>query len=63
MRGLQSIRTGQRALEGVELARAVQRGHVTAPDAVFGDSARPHARARAVATTFTWLADGLRVTA
>ncbi len=63
MRGLQSIRTGQHAIEGVELARAVQRGHVTAPDAVFGDSAGPHARARAVATTFTWLADGLRVAA
>jgi len=31
MRGLQSIRTGQRAIEGVELARAIQRGHVVAP--------------------------------
>ncbi len=63
MRGLQSIRTGQRTVEGVELARAVQRGQVTAPDAVFGDSAGPHTRARAVATTFTWLADDLRVAA
>ncbi len=63
MRGLPSIRTGQRAIEGVELARAVQRGSVTAPDAVFGDGAEPHARARAAATTFAWLAAGLRVAA
>ncbi len=63
MRGLQSVHTGQRVIEGVELARAVRRGHVTAPDTVFGDRAGPHARARAVAATFTWLADGLRVAA
>ena len=63
MRGLQSIRTGQRIVEGVELARAVQRGHVAAPDAVFGDGAGPHARARVAATTFAWLAEGLRVAA
>ncbi len=63
MRGLQSVRTGQRAIEGVELARAVRRGHVTAPDTVFGDRAGPHARARATVTTCTWLADGLRVAA
>ncbi len=63
MRGLQSIRTGQRAIEGIELARAVQRGYVIAPDAVFGDGAGPHARARAAATTCAWLAEGLRVAA
>jgi len=63
MRGLQSVRTGQRVIEGVELAQAVRRDHVTAPDTVFGDSAGPHARARATVTTFTWLADGLRVAA
>ncbi len=63
MRGLPSIRTGQRAIEGVELARATLRGHVAAPEAVLGDGAGPHARARAVAATFTWLADGLRVAA
>ncbi len=63
MRGLQSIRTGQRAIEGVELARAVQRGDVAAPDPVAGSDAGPHARARAAAATFAWLADGLRVAA
>ena len=62
MRGLQSIRTGQRAIEGVELARAVQRGHVAAPAAAVG-TAGPHARARTAAATFTWLADSLRVAA
>ena len=63
MRGLQSIRTGQRAIEGVELARAVQRGHVAAPAGAVSAAAGPHARARAAATTFTWLADSLRVAA
>jgi IS6 family transposase len=63
MRGLQSIRTGQRAIEGVELAQAVQRGQVPAAGAAVGGDAGPHARARAAATTFTWLADGLRVAA
>ena len=63
MRGLQSIRTGQRAIEGVELARAVQRGDVAAPDTGAASDAGPHARARAAATTFAWLAGGLRVVA
>ena len=63
MRGLQSIRTGQRAIEGIELARAVQRGHVAAPDAAVGRDVGPHARARTAAATFTSLADGLRVAA
>ncbi len=60
MRGLQSIRTGQRAIEGVELARAVQRGHVATPDGLSAGDAGHYARARAAATTFLWLADGLR---
>ncbi len=63
MRGLQSIRTGQRMVEGVELARAVQRGDVAAPEATVDGDASPHTRARAAAMTFTWLADGLRVAA
>jgi len=62
MRGLRSIRTGQRAIAGVELARAVQRGHVAAPAAAVG-TAGPHARARAAAATCTWRADSLRVAA
>ena len=49
MRGLQSIRTGQRLIEGVELARAVQRGHVTPPGALADGDAGHHARARAAA--------------
>lgn len=61
MRGLQSIRTGQRAIEGVVLARAVQRGHIAMPGTP--PVANPHARARTVATTFDRLADGLRVAA
>jgi len=60
MRGLQSIRTGQRTVEGVELARAIHRGHVAPPGAPPVD---PQARARAAAATFDWLADGLRVAA
>lgn len=61
MRGLQSIRTGQRAIEGFELARAVHCGHVALPGAP--PAAHPQARARAASATFDWLADGLRVAA
>ena len=61
MRGLQSIRTGQRAIEGIELARAVQRGHVAAPDGLSAGDAGHHARAGAAATTFLRLADDLRI--
>ena len=63
MRGLQSIRTGQRATEGIELARAVQRSHVATPDGPSAGDAGHHAQARAAATTFLGLADGLRVAA
>ncbi len=63
MRGLQSIRTGQRVVEGIELSRAVQRGHVAAPGVPPGGATGHHARARAGAATFAWLADGLRVAA
>jgi len=64
MRGLQSIRTGQRTIEGVELARAVQRSHIMAPpDAGAGGTTGAYARARTAATTFAWLADSLRVAA
>ena len=61
MRGLQSIRTGQRVIEGVELARSVHRGHIALPGSP--PVANPHAQARTVAATFDWLADGLRVAA
>jgi transposase-like protein len=63
MRGLQSVRTGQRIVEGVELARAVRRGHVAAPTTVSAGDAGHHAQARAAATTFLWLADDLRIAA
>ncbi len=63
MRGLQSTRTGQRVVEGVELARAVQRGNVAALEATVDHDASPDGRARAAAVTFTWLADGLRIAA
>ncbi len=63
MRGLQAIRTGQRTIEGVELARAVQRGHILAPGAGPSGPTSPQARARASITTFAGLADGRRVAA
>jgi transposase-like protein len=59
MRGLQSVATGQRLLEGIELARAVRRGHIH-PDAVTSASPpprrSPHARAREAAAIFSSLA-------
>jgi IS6 family transposase len=58
MRGLQSVATGQRLLEGLELAQAVHRGHIRSgnePEAA-PQGLRPYGRARAVAATFTWLA-------
>ena len=59
MRGLQSVATGQRLLEGIELAQAVRRGHIH-PDAVASadppPSRGPHVRAREAAATFSSLA-------
>jgi len=61
MRGLHSVASGQRLLEGIELAHAILRGHIGsagAPGA--GPRGRcPHARARDAAATFTWLATRL----
>ena len=61
MRGLGSVETGQRLLEGIELAQAVQRGdvrpsHQHPPGSV-------HERSRFEAATFSWLASGLRTAA
>ena len=61
MRGFQSIRTGQRVIEAVELARSVHRGHIALHGTL--PTASPHAQARTAAATFDWLADGLRVAA
>ena len=46
LRGLQSIRTGQRIVEGIELARAVRWGHVAAPATLSAGDAGRHAQAR-----------------
>ena len=61
MRGLQSIRTGQRVIEGVELVRSVHCDYIAMPGTPPADN--PHAQARTVAATFDWLADSLRVAA
>jgi transposase, IS6 family len=58
MRALASIGTGQRLLEGVELAQAVQRGDVRPPHQRAPSSV--HERSRLEVATFSWLASGLR---
>ena len=62
MRGLQSIATGQRLLEGIELAHAIRRGHVPGEHGVRAarDGARPHTNGPAqAADTFIRLASSL----
>lgn len=54
MRGLQSIRTRQCIVAGVELARSVQRGHVTVSGAPTAAD-RHHVRVRTAAAVFDWL--------
>ncbi len=61
MRGLASIATGQRLLEGVELAQAVQRGDVRPPQQGAPNSVPE--RSRLEVATFSWLASGLRTAA
>jgi transposase-like protein len=61
MRGLGSVETGQRLLEGVELAQAVRRGNVRAPHQCPPRSV--HERSRLEVATFSWLASGLRAAA
>ena len=61
MRSLGSIETGQRLLEGIELAQAVRRGDIYPPDR--GDPSSVHECARLEAATFSWLASGLRTAA
>jgi transposase-like protein len=58
MRGLGSVGTGQRLLEGVELAQAVQRGDVRPPHQCAPSSV--HECSRLEVATFSWLASGLR---
>jgi len=57
MRGLQTIGTGQRLLEGIEVAQGIRRLHSTAPVA----RRRPHICARAVVGTFDAIASSLRL--
>ena len=61
MRGLHSIASGQRLLEGSELAHAIRRGHIpaTTVQGRAGQALPPHERARAAADTFTRLASSL----
>jgi IS6 family transposase len=61
MRGLQSVATGQRLLEGIELAHAIHRGHLraSAGEGSAGGSLPPHERARETADTFMRLARSL----
>jgi len=61
MRGLGSVETGQRLLEGIELAQAVQRGDVRPPHQHPPGSV--HERSRFDAATFSWLASGMRTAA
>ena len=61
MRSLGSIETGQRLVEGIELAQAVQRGDVCPPHQRAPSSI--HERSRLEVATFSWLAAGLRTAA
>ena len=61
MRGLGSVETGQRLLEGVELAQAVRRGDVRPLDRCGPNS--NHECVRLEVMTFSWLASELRTAA
>jgi transposase-like protein len=60
MRGLQSVSTGQRVLEGIEVARAIRRGHIRIGRPL-RRRASAHERARVVAEMFVVLARVLRI--
>lgn len=61
MRGLSSIVTGQRLLEDIELAQAVQRGNICLPNQ--SEASSVHEGVRLEVMTFSWLAAGLRIAA
>ena len=61
MRSLGSVCSGQRLLEGIELAQAVRRGDIRPPDR--GDPSSVHERARLEVVTFSWLALELQTAA
>ncbi len=61
MRSLGSCCSGQRLLEGVELAQAVRRGDVRPPDQYEPSSV--HESSRLEVATFCWLTSELRTAA
>ena len=61
MRCLGLVATGQRLLEGAELAQAVRRGDIRPPGR--GDPSLVHESARLEVTTFSWLSSELRTVA
>ena len=61
MRSLDSIATGQRLLEGIELAQAVKRGDICLPNQ--SEASSIHEGVRLDVMTFSWLASGLRTAA
>jgi transposase, IS6 family len=63
MRGLHSIATGQRLLEGIEVVQAIRRGNLRVKARDGGPPTKkrcPYEAAREAVATFTWLASGLR---
>jgi len=63
MRGLQSVATGQRLLEGIEAVQAIHRGHLGADGGAPLARHVASARARRAAAVFHQLASTLRLTA
>jgi transposase-like protein len=61
MRGLHSIASGQRLLEGIELAHALRRSHLRASSASdsAGENRSTHERAREAAAIFSRLDSSL----
>ena len=63
MRGVQSVATGQRLLEGIEAVQAIHRGHLGADGGAPLARHEASARARRAAADFHQLASTLRLTA
>jgi transposase-like protein len=63
MRGLQSIASGQRLLEGIEAVQAIRRGELRAAQGASPGAVRGAARAQAEVASFHQLASGLQVAA
>ena len=61
MRGVQSIATGQRLVEGVTLAQAIRRGDVAWEGTGELTRLSVQGRARRTVATFHWLAGELRL--